>query len=430
MMAVAALGASAALMSGCVILGTPSGVRSIPGGAWSDQVNSVVVGDVTRDGKPDVVAAHSDASFSAIDGRRGVSILPGDGAGGFGAASVTFGFPASLARLGDIDADGFLDVVRCCSKLDGTARVVVALSRPGGMWNETASSFDVTPGAIDVAVGDFVQTGLSASPPDVALLYGDGTVRIYANLGFATPTLAATVPPPPPPGGSAGWQATNLTQLRSPSALTTLAYGLNAKDAGGALTGSAAVTRIGGFTPPFDSPAPVTTAVNGPKALFGVAGGDLDGDGAADDLAASSLSALTNGQVGVTTLLPTGAATFAERTTLTPNQGYRPGTPVVADLDSDGKGDVALYSPKADGFYVVGMTGKGDGSFCGGNGTFGVNTALPAPLRSQDNNRYPLAVAGDLTGDGKPDLVAGTAEIGAARILKLPNASVANCPGG
>lgn len=77
-------------------------VSSIPVGR---QPNDVTLGDVDGDGHPDVVTANI--------GSRDVSVLRGDGKGGFTPAPgspIRVGIAAHLVVLGDFDRDGRLDL--------------------------------------------------------------------------------------------------------------------------------------------------------------------------------------------------------------------------------------------------------------------------------------------------------------------------------
>jgi hypothetical protein len=75
-----------------------------------DTISGLAVGDLSGDGAPDLVLLQDHAR-----GKKYVTVLTvylGDGAGGFRAAGSTdVGNLVIAAQLGDVDADGHLDVV-------------------------------------------------------------------------------------------------------------------------------------------------------------------------------------------------------------------------------------------------------------------------------------------------------------------------------
>src|SRR5439155_1730131 len=82
-------------------------------------LRSVAIGDVNGDGKPDLAAANYDANT--------VSVLLGNGAGGFGAKTdfATGTGPCSVA-IGDLNGDGKPDLALVNSSVN-TASVLLAL---------------------------------------------------------------------------------------------------------------------------------------------------------------------------------------------------------------------------------------------------------------------------------------------------------------
>jgi len=128
-----------------------------------------------------------------------------------------------------------------------------------------------------------------------------------------------------------------------------------------------------------------------------VALGDLNGDGKADlavaNRGSSNGSEWSGGDVAV--LLNMGGGTFIAASYLA---GASPASLAMADLNGDGKADLAVAS--GTGVSVL---------LNNGNGTFGA----PASYGSGTN---PLSVAaGDLNGDGKLDLAVGS--VGRASVL-------------
>ncbi len=150
---------------------------------------ALAAGEVTGDGKTDVVVGH---------GSFGVAVLPGNGAGALGAAVpyTTHGDPYGV-HLADLDANGKLDLVVA----DRTANVVsVLLNGAGGFgsavdfqtgnWPLSIASRDLDgDGKLDLAVANVFGGGVS-------FLKGDGlgafAPRVDLPLGSVTPLALDT----------------------------------------------------------------------------------------------------------------------------------------------------------------------------------------------------------------------------------------------
>ncbi len=155
--------------------------------------------------------------------------------------------------------------------------------------------------------------------------------------------------------------------------------------------------------------APVAYAGSGRAA--GIAMADLNGDGHLDVVVSDSDSLSVGNTVSI--YLGNGTGTFAARQAISVGTGTVVPVGVVAtDLDADGDVDIAVaaYGYLGEGSTVVLLRNNGNGTF-----------AAPAAF-SVGVSPYDLA-AGDLTGDGKPDLVIGHVDY---KVSVLPNAGAGN----
>jgi FG-GAP-like repeat len=108
-----------------------------------DSPFNFAVGDVNADGRPDLAIVNSPSSTSDRRGRDGLTILLGDGAGGF---EMTAGSPLATGRIpniaaaGDVNGDGTADVA--VSSPDGDSVTVFLMGGKGAV----ASRYTVTVG--------------------------------------------------------------------------------------------------------------------------------------------------------------------------------------------------------------------------------------------------------------------------------------------
>jgi len=108
-----------------------------------DSPFNFAVGDVNGDGKPDLAIVNSPSSTSDRRGKDGLTVLLGDGAGGFrmmaGSPLATGRIP-NIAAVGDVNGDRIADVA--VSSPDGDNVTVFLMSGKGAV----ASSYTVTVG--------------------------------------------------------------------------------------------------------------------------------------------------------------------------------------------------------------------------------------------------------------------------------------------
>jgi FG-GAP-like repeat/FG-GAP repeat len=282
---------------------------------------AVAVADFNGDGKPDAATANTSSND--------VSVLLGDGLGGFSAAPGS-PVPSGGVRpdgvvAADFDADGKLDLAVANANTaditvvlgDGTGRFTAASGSPfpaGGARPRSLAVADLN--------GDSKPDLLTpnADSNDLSILLGDGSGGFAPALGspFAT--------------GGAGPEALAVGDLDFDGRPDVVVAHETSSDVS-VLLGDGA----GGVTPADGSPFS-----SGGSAAVEVTIGDLNSD-SRPDLAIGNLFS-----GNVTLALGDGAGGFFGATTGSPLAGMSFAV-AIQDLDSDGKPDVAV----ADGFANV-----------------------------------------------------------------------------
>lgn len=346
-------------------------VSSIPVGR---QPNDVTVGDVDGDGHPDVVTANI--------GSRDVSVLRGDGKGGFRPAPgspISVGIAAHLVVLADFDRDGALDLA--LTEHDSNDVLVLRGNRRGSFAPMAGSPVraieGIAPHNHGLAAADFDGDGVpdlatsNNNGNSVSVLLGDGRGRFRPAAGSPFPVGRA-----PYPLAVADWNGDGRSDVATPDVnghTITVLFG----DGRGALSpGSGSPYRVG-------------------ERPYFVTAGDLNGDRALDLVVShddsNALSVLANdgrGRFAAPRRIEAGGRTWKVR---------------VADFDRDGENDLALgVHPSAAAI----LRGDGKGGF---------SPAAGSPI-SVGRGPWGVAVA-DLNRDGKPDVVTANTEGGTVSVL-------------
>jgi hypothetical protein len=364
------------------------------GGLFSD---SVAIGDVNRDGKPDIIVANSSASSTVDDGNVGVLLGNGDGTFKTAVAYLSGAFGAASVAVSDVNGDGILDlVVGNCSgtasscvgalpgdvgvllgKGDGTFQTAVTYA-PGGKTPFAVAVGDVNgDGRPDILVASCFSNACGAAPGTLGVLINQSAPwLVYASLGrqvdyFGLGTSDFTV-----------WRPSTATLYSQAYAgKTTLAkkYGENGDipvigDYDGDGKTDIAVWR------PSNGTWYYIQSSNGQQIAraWGAKGdipvpGDYDGDGKTD-------LAVFRPSNGTWYIIQSSNGKQVART-----WGANGDVPVPGDYDGDGKTDVAVWSPSNGTWYIVlSSTGKGV------SGQWGTQGDIP--------------VAADYDGDGKTDI--------------------------
>ncbi len=317
-------------------------------------LNSLAIADLNADGRPDLATA----------GGSGLSVLLGNGNGTFGtnAEFATGNSPVSVA-VSDLNADGQPDLVVANA---GSASVSVLLGNGNGtFWYKTDYSIKSTLGssARSVAIADFNADG----KPDLVVTDVDGlTNKVWVLLGNGNGTFS--------PGGAFS-TGTNPVTVATADLNADGRLDLAVVNAGSNTVSVLLQNALGGLNR-LDYPTGIDPA--------SVAIADLNADGR-PDLVTANYS--YDGTVSV--LLGNGDGTFGPQTDF--GTGRYPLSMAIADLNADGRPDLVTANSYSLGNTVSVLLGNGDGTF-GTKTDFGTGSYPVA-----------VAIA-DLNSDGRPDL--------------------------
>ena len=353
--------ATAATQNLTVKPANPSGTLTEAAGspiAAGSGPNAVAAGDFNGDGIQDAAIANI--------GSGDVTILLGNGSGGFSAATGSpFAVETGAASLavGDFNGDGVQDLA--VGNYDSNNLTVLLGNGSGGFSAATGSPFAVGTEPASLAVGDFNGDGIQdlvIAGSRVAVLLGNG------SGGFSlTPGSPFAVGPGAPSVAVGDFNGDGIQDL---------AVGSFGSGGVAVLLGNGS----GGFSAATGSPFALGT---GP---WPVAVGDFNGDGIQD----LALGNIRSG--GVTVLLGNGSAGFSVATGSPFAVGTAPWSVAVGDFNGDGILDLATANATSNNVTI--LLGNGSGGFVATpGGPFAVGTEPES-----------LAV-GDFNGDGRTDLV-------------------------
>lgn len=386
------LGACAASLLSLVIAGCGGGGGGGGGsGPDFDMFTSVAVTDLDGDGLPDIAATYTHISGPPPHpGYVAVYLQLRGHPGTFAAPTIyAVGNDPFAIAVGDIDGDGRPDIV--------TANSILATSGAGVSDVSVLRQNPAAPGQFLAAVGHAAGGG----PHDVAIadVDGDGLSDLVVadNEGLSVllqnAAVAGTFRPRARIDAGGGTSSVTVADLNGDGRADLLAT-----DAANALV----LYGTAEAAPSFSAPLRLAAGAQPIHA----AAGDVDGDGRLDIVVANLGSPSDPASASVSVLLQDPVTRGSFRAAIGYATALRSQGVVIADLDGDGRADLAVVN----GGSLAGLCPPD----CGSAGS-GVSVLLQQPAlagRFQPAQNYPttddyaqyVAVA-DVNGDGRIDLV-------------------------
>jgi len=314
----------------------------------------VAIADFNHDGKPDIAYLLSGGSAPSV------SILLGQGNGTFfGPLTTTFSGAAKIMAVGDLNNDGFPDVISY--DYASSTGINILIGNGDGTFQTPRT---IPNGAAQgIAIGDFNGDGKA----DFAATSFLGTVTIY--LGNGDGTFNAGIPIST---GGSGSNEVVAGDFNHDGKLDLAITNQNSNNVS-VLFGQGNGTFAPAVFYPLD-PASI------PQAL---ALGDINGDGNPDIVIAETSN------FAVAVLLGSSNGSFTNIGTIALNRYVY--DMVIADVNGDGKLDIVAAIEQGIPSFAAVLLGNG-------NGTFG--TPMDFAVAPNANS----AAVGDLNGDGVPDI--------------------------
>jgi|HubBroStandDraft_6_1064221.scaffolds.fasta_scaffold00550_30 hypothetical protein len=377
-----------------------------------EDAESVAVADVNRDGKPDLLVANL-CSDNACANHGSVGILLGIGNGSFQSAVAydSGGYSASAIAVGDVNGDGKLDLIVANECGAGTScttgSVGVLLGNGDGTFQPAVTYSSGGNEALSVAVADVNDDG----KPDIFVGNFAGTVGILLGNGDGTfrPVVTYAVG-----GGATGVAVADVNDDGKPDLVIADFATSSGGEAGvSVLLGNGDGTFKVAVTRSLDAMYATSVAV-----------ADFNRDGKLDIAVTCQTDpgAIQGfGLVGV--LLGNGDGTF-QGAEFYQTGGYGASSVAVTDLNGDGKPDLLVANP------CVGYECNGDAAILGvllgnGDGTFQNAVTYDQGYSAVTfANHFGFGIGGsiaaaDVNEDGSVDVLATTSNFGSGGVSVL-----------
>jgi hypothetical protein len=169
-----------------IYLGNGTERFTIGGTLFPGGRKSLAFGDLNNDGHPDLLTCSDGAGiYSQGPGVASLSIMAGDGHGGFAAPYELSTHPASQVAIADIDGDGLNDIV---ASHPGRNSISIYYGRPDGFPGNEDEYFVADPAQLQVFDAD------GDGRPDITYVSPDrGTLEVMLQRSAA---VAVGTPPP------------------------------------------------------------------------------------------------------------------------------------------------------------------------------------------------------------------------------------------
>ena len=417
-----------------VLLGNGDGTfkAAVPYSLGASGATSVAVTDVNGDGKPDVIVATGSSTAGLV------GVLLGNGDGSL-LAEVTYSSgglsPLALA-VADVNGDGKPDVVVANQWTDNTdtnSNVAVLLNDgtgkfpsgiqygTGGFFPDSVAIADVNgDGNPDLVVANSSVLS-SGGLGNVGVLLGNGKGAFRAAVAYDS--------------GLYGAAAVAVADVNGDGKLDLVVANCSGSSSDCSGGGGNVGVLLGNGDGTFQTALPFGPGGNTP---FGVAVGDVNGDGRPDIVTASCFSGTCGGAIGSVGVLINQSSPWLVYASLAQQVDYfaqgkadftvwRPSTatwyiagsgqqliapwgsstdvPVIGDYDGDGKTDIAVWRPSNGTWYLIEP---------------GANQIVERPFGAQGD----VPVPGDYDGDGKTDIAVWRPSNGVWYVTQSSNGQV------